>query len=370
MLQWKQYHLKEVPFQEGSFIEPTLTNDRLNGRIFSKDGFKRSYDDLLNLIKKRKSIGYLRSDISSRGTGKSALLAATYWQLKDDPQLSKEYFPVWVTVQDYRNMSDLLSRVLDTFVLSGLVGTLQKSLEDTTSESIKKLISEKISQPSPTVLMALSKVLSVPLEELPWKYINIKRSLPMVGTFELFRYFLHLLSVVEKRRIIVFIDQFEEYVENQVTSPKNLRKLANDMKDIYRTTNASENLMFILTLHPSTQHDFEEASLEVIRSYGEIAENSATLEGLKPHHFVKIAQKYILRYRSDNPPNDIDSNHPFTISALEYIATVADGNVRTFIRLCFNALMEASLQEIKKIDNKFLTAQKNHYKIGLGVLKQ
>ena len=370
MFTWKQYYLKETPFQEAPSIEPTLTNDRLNGKIFSKEGFKKSFDELLSLIHKRKSICYLRSDISSRGTGKSAVLAAVYWDLQSDQKLKKQFLPVWVTVQDYRSMTDMIGRILDTFILSGLVDKVKNKLGDTDPESIRELISEKIAQPSPSVLLALSKILSVPNEELPWKYVNIKRSLPMVGNFELFRYFLHLLSVIEDRRIVVFIDQFEEYVESQITSSAKGLRLANDMKDIYRSTNASENLTFILTLHPATQQYFEDASSEVIRSYGEITENAANLVEIKPHNLVKIAQKYILRYRINNPPKEIDNYYPFTISALEYIAKIAGSNVRTFIRLCHNALMEASYQEVKKIDSRFLTNKENHHKIGLGIIPQ
>jgi len=72
MLEMKNYYFIEEPFQEASYLDPYIKNDRLNGTIFSMDGFKQTFTKLLELIERKKSICYLTSSDESRGTGKSA----------------------------------------------------------------------------------------------------------------------------------------------------------------------------------------------------------------------------------------------------------------------------------------------------------
>ncbi|MCE9653231.1 MAG: hypothetical protein K8Q89_09320 [Nitrosarchaeum sp.] len=366
MVTWEDYELTDIPFRETGHIDTSLMDVRLNGKIFSKDGFEPTFDKLLSLISKDKSVCYLRSHKETRGTGKSTLLAAVYWHLKDES--SKEYLPTWVTVHDYRTVTHLFSRILDTFVTNGVFTKIHEKLEEVTVDSISSLLSKKISSPSPSVIDAVAKILSVPDGQLAWKYQNIRRSIPFVSPFEIFSYIMMMYSEIDSRKIIVFIDQFEEYVQFQRQSRK-LPQLAEDLKDIYRMCSQLQNMTFVLTLHPVSESDFESAGKELLHTYGNISENAADLEEITNKQLVSVAVKYLKYYRAPNAPNDIEKYHPFTKEAIDYIAEKSHLNCRTMIRLLHNALMEAREEGQLKLSLEFIKDPKTHEAIGLGVLE-
>jgi hypothetical protein len=365
MMTWDKYYLTEVPFREAGHIDPTLKDIRLNGKIFSKNGFEDSFNSLLSLIKKEKSICYLRAHQEVRGSGKSALLADIYWHLKKNE--FSEYLPTWVTVHDYRTITQLFSRILDTFVINEIFSKIHETLEEVTSESITKLLEGKIDQPSPAVIEAVGKILTVPEGQIAWKYQNIKRSMP-VSPFEIFSYILMMYSEIDKRRIVVFIDQFEEYVEYQRKTRK-LDQLAQDLKDIYRMCSQVPNLTFVLTLHPSSEADFQSTGQELLNTYGNIDENSADLKEISSKQLVKVVEKYLKNYRTSNFPKDLDKFYPFTEEVVEYVAKESSLNCRIMLRIMRNCLMEAREQDVTKISLDFVKDPKNHQAIGLGVLE-
>src|SRR3989442_14696873 len=96
-----------------------------------------------------------------------------------------------------------------------------------------------------------------------------------------------MFAQADKRRIVIFIDQFEEYVEFQ--HGNKLTQLANDMKDLYRSMAASGNLSFVVTMHPRTQALFEDQAGEILFTYGDIMGNGATIDHLKTPRVISIA---------------------------------------------------------------------------------
>lgn len=367
MSEMKNYYFTEEPFQEAAFLDPYIKNDRLNGKVFSMDGFKKPFTKLLELIERKKSICYLTSDNESRGTGKSALLAAVYWDLTEDKELSQKYLPLWITVRDYKTVKEIIGRILDQLIEIDLINKIAEKLGDVSPENIEKTLKQFRSSMPQAALAATSRVLTAPKEAMSTKFINIKRSYPSVGTFDIFEYILHLITVVEKRRLIIFVDQFEEFIQELSYSAKGMDTMAAVIRDIYRTSNASNNVTFILTLHPKTQNIFESAAAEILSSYGQVPENSSFMESITEKQMAKIAVKYMTHYRMSNKPSNIDEYHPFTEDALEYLAKFSKDQPRTFIRFCYNTLMEAIAREHKKIDTNFI--KEFHEIIGLGVLK-
>jgi hypothetical protein len=316
-------------------------------------GMESAYDQLLNLIKREKGICYVRADSEVLGTGKSALMASVYWRCKSDPILQKDFFPAWVDVIDFRSITQLMGRVLDTLVFEQITDEIRTGLKDLSYQAIDSFLSTEKEQRSPSVVYALSKILSMPKEELPWKYVNIKRSISTVSAVEIFGYIMILFRKINRRRLLIFIDQFEEYVEYQRGSAR-IRQLGQDMNDILRTIQECQNITFVFTLHPVTQREFEKSAGALIDTFGTIAENSATVPQLEPEHLVALAKEYIKNERVDDAPPDIGSSYPFEDETLRYVAEKSYGNPRIFIRLLHNAMMEAALSGQEKITLSFV----------------
>jgi hypothetical protein len=364
MENWSKYYFSDIPFKEASFIQPELNDDRLNGKVFSMSGMEKAYSDLIELIKLQRAMCYVRSDDQSRGTGKSALMAKVYWDLGER---DSGFYPIWVSVHDFRTINQLMGRIVDTLVFAGLIDIIKNALGDTDAITIRKYMAKKKSQCTPSEIGALQDILSLPNELLAWKYVNIRRKYPTIGSVELFTDLMIMFSIADSRRVLIFIDQFEEYVEYQ-KGPK-LTQLGQDIKDLYRCMMSCGNLSFIVTMHPRTQREFEARAEEIITTYGEIMENAATVDKLEPMHLIKIAEAYINHYRLKEFPKSLKKVYPFEEESLNYIAENSRNNPRIMIRISQNVLREVMLIDEKEITLKFIKTPKIHTRVGLGTVE-
>jgi len=366
MKKWSEYYFKDIPFKEAAFLQPEIKDDRLNGKVFSMFGMENAYKDLFELIHLHRSICYVRSDDLSRGTGKSALMAKVYWDIVESAEKSKLFFPVWVSVHDFRTINQLMGRVVDTLVFAGLTDVIKGAVDVKSYASIDEFLGRKKSQRIPSEIGALKSILSLPNETLAWKYVNIRRTYPTIGSVELFTDLMIMFGIADNRRALIFIDQFEEYAEYQ--RGIRLKQLGQDIKDLYRCMATCGNLTFILTMHPITQREFESRAGEIIKTYGEIMDNAATVEKLEPSHLVKIAEAYIHHYRTDDFPKGLGDVYPFTNSVLNYVAENSSNNPRIMLRILGNLLMEAMLTGAKEITTEFVKTPKIHQRVGLGAI--
>ncbi len=363
MSEWNMYYFTEMPFKEGSYIDPQLSDPRLNGTIFSKSGMENAFRKILDLIELRRAFCYVRSEEDSRGTGKSALMAAVYWNLKAKEKL--RFLPVWVTVHDFRTINQLMSRIVDTLVFADATDIIKNALSDWTAASIQSFILKR-KRILPSQAAALSAILSQQKETLAWKYANIKRSYP-TGPVEVFSVLMLMFAEADKRRLVVFIDQFEEYVEYQHGAK--LTQLANDLKDLYRTMAASGNLSFVVTMHPRTQNLFESQAADILSTYGDIMGNAATIDPLKPSNLISIAKAYIEHYRSEDFPKDLRNKNPifpYSEDLLTYVSEHCGGNPRILIRVLGNMLEIGRLMKLKEIERKLLDNSRIYELSGLG----
>jgi len=366
MEDWSKYYFTDIPFKEAPFLQPELDDYRLNGKIFSMFGMEEAYEDLLDLIRLRRSICYARSDDMSRGTGKSALMAKVYWDLVESDEESKHFYPVWVSVHDFRTIKQLMGRVVDTLVFAGVIDVIKDALGVINYKSVDEFLGRKKIQRIPSEIGALRSILELPNEKLAWKYINIRRTYPAIGNVELLSDFMIMFGLADTRRVLVFIDQFEEYAEYQ--RGQRLVQLGQDIKDLYRCMSTCGNLSFIVTMHPNTQRDFESRAGEIIKTYGEIMENAATVPMLEPRHLVRIAMEYINHYRSKDFPKNFDEEYPFAREVLNYVAENSKNNPRNMIRFLGNLLREAKLSGAKNISLRFVKTPKIHTRVGLGAV--
>ena len=350
MPNWERYSLTDNPFLVGTHIDPNNDDDRLNGKVFCDVGLEDRETKLLKFLNRGKYICYVRSDLAPRGTGKSAFMAGVFWKLMEDKKLEAQYLPVWVTVADFRSITHLMGRVFDTLISSGITQRMVDKMGGTSIKDLTEMVTPKIPRPSPTVLLALSKIFSVSQSEMAWKYVNIRRSVQIVSAMELFKYLMVMYSKVEpKRRLAIFIDQFEEYVEYQRGSYQ-IERLANDIKDIIRMATETQDITFILTIHPTSQSYLMEAGKDILSSYGDIMDSSVTVPKFGVPELIAIAEAYIAHYRVQKPPSDLTRTHPFTQNAMDTVAAKSGGNVRNFLGALHEILLEADEQQLEEID--------------------
>lgn len=360
---WGKYYLRDVPFVELPAVSPRSRDDRINGKIFSKSGYAKQYQELIDFIRRERSICYVRAETDVLGAGKSALMAAVYWGFKNDPAKSKTYLPVWVDVVDFRNVTQLLGRVLDTLVFEQVVDDIKSKITNLSPSSIEKFLKKEMPQPSPSAILAVSRILQVPREELAYKYVNIRRSISTVSAVEIFQYIMMLYKLTRSRRALIFIDQFEEYVAAQRGSA-GARRLGNDMNDIIRTLQNTQNLTFVLTLHPESEIRLEAAAPQ-LETFGTFEETSVTIGDLKPDDLVEMAAAYLDHFRTEKPPKDIDPLFPFDRNAIVYLAKESKNIPRVFLRFLHNAMIEAALVEAPRITQQFLKQPEILLRVGI-----
>jgi hypothetical protein len=353
MIDWSSYYLKDEPFVESAHIDPTSSDPRINGTIFSRKGVEEPYDSLLAMIQRHKPISYVLSESKVLGTGKSALLAGIYWKIKTDKTYEEEFLPAWVSVGDFRNITQLTGKILDTFVFLGFSEQIKDAVQDLTPSSIDKFLSSEKLQRSPSVVWALSKIFSMQKEEVPWKYVNIRRSISTVSTYEIFEYIMTLFKKTTKRRVLVFIDQFEDYIEHQRSSAQ-LTQLGEDLNHIHRAIAECGNLSLITTLHPVAKEVFEASAGALIGTFGGITENSVMVKPFRPDDLLEMCKLYIKHYRIENHTKKVTPLFPFDENVVTYIAEKAGGNPRIFIRLVHNVLLEAAIRKQPSVSKSFI----------------
>lgn len=359
--QWKSFYLKDTPFKEASHIQPESNDPRINGRIFDLELLREPFDELLDLIR-LKSISYVRTDAIALGIGKSALMAANYWHVRDDQGEFKDYLPVWVSVHDYKSIIQLMSRVVETFVFTGIIGVIQKSLPSVNRDEIKKVLGRKKQQILGSELVALEDLLTTPDENVSWRYANIRRRHP-ISHVELFTDLCIMFGEADKRHILVYIDQFEEYMLNLRGS--RMLQFGQDIKDLYRSMTESGNLRFVVSLHPNMELQFVGRASDILQSYGTIEENSVTVPPFSPENLIGIAQLYIKYYRLDGVPSRVGPNHPFDDEVMNFVAINAKNNPRIMIRILGNLLNEAVLAKRDRITMEFAKTPKVLKRTGL-----
>ena len=176
--------------------------------------------------------------------------------------------------------------------------------------------------------------------------MNIRRSVQIVGTMELFKYFLLILRELQTPRLTVFIDQFEEYVEYQRGSYQ-LKQLANDIKNIIRMCTETQNVSFLVTIHPTSQSYLWEAGRDILSTYGDIMDTAVTVPKFEVPHLVKIAEEHLQRFRKGRPESEA---FPFTEDALKLVADHSNNNARTFLGFLHDLMIDAVEQNVERLD--------------------
>lgn len=351
MFDWSKYRLKDRPFVVTPKIQIDAKDKRTNGKLFCKDVMKEEHERLLDLATSRTNVIYVSSDESVLGVGKSALMAYAYWKLKQ-----RKEDVIWIEATGGISMSPTLGRIVDAMILEGHISKIKRAIDVTKSEAIKVALKNSIISPSPTLIRALKKILSMPDEDIAYKYANIRRSILIYSTTEVFRYLLALFEAVGVGYFYFFIDQFEEYIMAH-SGKSGLRKLGDEVNDLLR--NCAERACLVLSVHPNAETVLDSAAGSFITTFAPLKNSLIVVHRLTPEECKRITQYYLDEFREDSKGDPF----PFEESVIRYLSYKASYNVRDLIKLLRNALIEGAKKGFPPIDNKFISNERNHFRV-------
>lgn len=346
---WKEYNLTDNPFLFRPSINITAADRRLNGKLFCKSIVDREFKKLKRLIERDIYAIYVNSQESVLGTGKSALMAAVYWEIQNSKTA------IWVESTAGYSASSILGRVVDSMVADGMFDEMLDFIGDVTFNRIKELLSTHYSKPSPIMINALLTIFSVETWEAPKKFANIRRSVLISSAIELFGYLLSLMMVCGYTKPIIFIDQFEEYVLAH-RGPARLQKLGNEINDLLRAIQHKGILIF--SLHPNAELILMSAAGEWVRTFAPIT--TQTMVNLRPmteNEAIELAAYYLNDYRIDKKMRD--KIYPFSKNVLKYLINKTKFT-RSYLTALHNSLVEGALNGYLKINEDFLSNDENH----------
>jgi hypothetical protein len=354
----EEYGLDDNPFFQSPSINIWAVDRRLNGQLFCEEIVSAQLAKLMSLIKRESKVVYVNSSVSVLGTGKSALMAKAFWKLTDDNANA-----IWTEATGGLSSSPTLGRIVDAMVAQGIFDKMLKKIGLVTSERVKAMLQATYyRQASPTLISALVKILSMAPEETAKKFANIRRSILISSSVELFGYLISLMLACGLGRPVIFIDQFEEFVQAH-RGASQLAVLGNDVNDLLRALQNKATL--VLSLHPEAESVLMSAAGTYIRTFAPITtETMVMIPPMKPKDGVKLTQTYLSEFRTkgSNKPELF----PFTREVLEYFCLRTGGNPRQFISVLSNAVQEGAYQGYPLIDGVFISNPSNHARILLG----
>jgi hypothetical protein len=354
----EEYGLDDNPFLQSPSIYVWAVDKRLNGQLFCEEIVSAQMAKLLSLIKRETKVVYVNSSVSVLGTGKSALMAKAFWKLTDN-----NVNAIWAEATGGLSSSPTLGRIVDAMVGQGIFDKMLKRIGVVTTDSVKAMLQPTYyRQASPTLISALVKILSIAPEETAKKFANIRRSILISSSVELFGYLISLMLSCGLGRPVIFVDQFEEFVQAH-RGASQLSVLGNDVNDLLRALQNKATL--VLSLHPEAESVLMSAAGTYIRTFAPITpETMVMVPPMTPEDGVKLARTYLTEFRTEG--SNKPELFPFTKEVLEYFCLKTGGNPRQFISALSNAIQAGAEQGCPQINGAFVSNPSNHARILLG----
>jgi hypothetical protein len=284
-------------------------------------------------------------------------MAAAYWQLKASPSFA----PVWSKASGTVTAGPTVGRIIDAIISDGYAAALREKAGPFTFSNVKDLLSRYYSPPSTQIAGKLAEILELPETQMAQKISNVKRSLLTYSAVDFFGYFLSLFAATGFPKFVIFLDQFEEYVQSHLTRIS-LQRLDDDFRDLVE--GAAGRTCLILSLHARAEDIL--SGLGYSRRAAPVDSSSKiTIEPLREHDGVELAEAYLHRFRI--PGFSGPELYPFESRAVEYITRAVGGNPGKLIEALGKAIDLAHDEGVQAISYPFLLDPKNHVKI-LGLI--
>jgi hypothetical protein len=339
----KDYGLTDMPFIDISTLDPSSKDNRENGKIFVDTSSKQKIKKIMSRIDFGELVTYVSSSATTKGTGKSALMAAVYWELVKQGKPA-----IWTSALGGYTSGATVSRIFDAALSEGFVQELVKALGgEVTHEKLYEIVSESRHNPSRAIIDGLYKVMAQSEWEMPAKLANIKRSIITYGPTEVFGYFLAILKHLGMQRLIIFVDQFEDYVQVHVGQLA-MQRLSDDWRGLLEVFRNKASL--IVTTHPEAEQKIKQ--LTNYRLAPITSDSRIIVDPLEPKQGVELARAYIVEFRSDTFVGD--ALKPFDEKVIEFLTENTLGNPRALIGALRTAIRLAAEKDVRKIDLDFI----------------
>ena len=339
-----RYYLKDIPFLAIPAIDIDSSDTRANGRLFCEEIAEEPLMMMKELtLSDAFPMIFVRTESAVLGNGKSAFLAAAYWDLYD-----KGKNVVWARATLNPRIRDLLSRILDSFVKEGKIKAIREKLYPVSPRSIRKALGATSLKVGSSTVYAVNQLIRAEDHELTYIYSNIRRRIPVLGHVDLFGSLLRLFYATGNPRLTIFIDQFEEYVRAHRSTSTRI-KLSNELNDLLRAVGESTTL--VVTTHPEAEGILSTSAPE-FETFIRIEQSSVDLPSYDEEELVKMTKFYLREFRARGYRGD--DLFPFEEDIVRYAAHRTDLNPRNLMIALRVGLVYLSLRKHPRIDEKFL----------------
>lgn len=343
MVDVRPYGLRDMPFLAIPAINIDSSDIRINGRLFCREIAEEAFGKLRDLILTDSfPMVFVRSPRSVLGNGKSAFMAAVYWELYDQGKNL-----LWAQATSNPRIRDLLVKILDSLVKERKLRTLREGLTPLNEITIENALAARSQKVGPETIHAVFELLRAKEHELTYVYTNIRRRIPGHDQVELFGAFMELLYGAKMPRFTIFIDQFEEYVRSH-RSMSERRKMADELNDLQRKIGESTTL--VVSTHPEAEGILT-GSPEFER-FIKIEQTSVELPSYGEEDLMKMIKFYLRTYRLDSyKGGEFD---PFDEDVIRYAIHRTSMVSADMVIALRAALIYGSLEKASRIDGDFL----------------
>lgn len=339
----KDYGLVDMPFIDITTIDPSSKDKRENGTIFVDDSSKPKIKRIMSRIDFQESVTYISSGGTTKGVGKSALMAAVYWEL-----VRRGKPAIWTSALGAYTSGATVSRIFDAALSQGFVQQLVKKLgNDITHDRLYRMIKKSRSNPSRALIDGLVKVMTQTEWEMPAKLANIKRSIITYGPADVFGYFLAILKDSGIPQLIIFVDQFEDYVQAHLGRLA-MQRLSDDWRNILEVFRGKASLL--VCTHPEAEQKIMQ--LPNYRLAPITSDSRIIVDPLNAKQGVKLAKAYLAEFRPGKFTGD--ALKPFDARTIEFLTENTHGNPRALIGALRTAIRLAAEKDVQEVNLGFV----------------
>jgi hypothetical protein len=385
---YADYYLRDNPFPATPILDPTSSDERINGTIFNPDIMS---DELLSFqgkIRRRPPLIYVENSDFVRGVGKSALVVQQWRQLRERSELTSTY----VRSEKRLKPSDFAARFITSWHQEGhLWPTMLKALQHYAKEQPHGEMTPSGYQ---AFLEAFPKIPNRRISLLNFMVYNPNRLVNHLATwahqqageglnpdlaycfFQTYltdpRAFLdeypkvlrkqkwdnitmvnavyRLMQLGGYQYHYIFLDQFEDVVHG--LSGKSLISFNTEFRRLIEASITFATL--IVTLHPGATNTLSSDEGGDITSIAPLDQRHVvTVLTLTPEGAYHLAETYIDHFRLGDP-DPPDPMYPFTSDAIKETYQAAKGNIRTYLQALNYAVEKGADEDYAVIDAEFL----------------
>ena len=385
---YKDYYLRNNPFPATPIVDPSNSDDRINGTIYNPDIMFEEIRSFEGKIRRRSPLIYVENSDFVRGVGKSALLVQQWRQLRNQ----KGTTSIYVRSEKKFGLADFATRFIsrwhqDGYLWPVVLRTLASYVRENPQGGITAAAAERFAETFPQLPLRTISLLNFMVynpdqlitDLAVWAQRQVGEGLHLELAQVFFKSYLtdprtftdaypgilrkykwdnitmlaalyHLLKLGGYEFHYLFLDQFEDVVHG--LSGKSLITFNTEMRRLIEASIGQATL--IVTLHPGATNTLSSNEGGDITSIAPLDQRHVVdVRSLAKERADQLAQTYLDHFRvaEPSPPNAL---YPFTPEAIQRIYEAAKGNIRAYLQALNYAIEKGIDAGYPPIDERFL----------------